>query len=98
MAAALLVPGSEVKLTGVGVNPTRRAYISLLQDMGAEIGFESSREYGGEAVADVVVRASELKGMDIPASWVSRIIDELPVLAVMARAPETESEFVAPGS
>ncbi len=82
--AALLVPGSEVRLAGVGINPLRAGLYQTLLEMGADIRFENRREEGGEPVADLVVRASELTGVDVPAERAPSMIDEYPILAVAA--------------
>jgi len=84
MVAASLVPGSELTLRGVGVNPTRTGVIQILQAMGADITLENMRLYGEEPVADIVVRYANLKGMDIPQNMVSLSIDEFPVLFIAA--------------
>ncbi len=82
--AALLVEGSEVRLPNVGVNPLRTGLYQTLLEMGADIGFENRRDQAGEPVADLVVRASRLKGVDVPAVRAPSMIDEYPILAVAA--------------
>jgi 3-phosphoshikimate 1-carboxyvinyltransferase len=84
LVAAALVPGSEVIIEGVGVNPTRTGLLDVLREMGAEIVLEDEREQGGEPVADVTVRASDLTGVEVGGDTVVRMIDEFPVLAVAA--------------
>jgi 3-phosphoshikimate 1-carboxyvinyltransferase len=84
IVAALIVPGSEITLTGVGVNPTRTGLIDTLVEMGARIAIGNRREAGGEPVADLHVRASALAGIEVPASRAPAMIDEFPVLAVAA--------------
>lgn len=84
MVAALLVPGSEVVLQGVGVNPLRTGLFRTLTEMGADIAFINPREAAGEAVADLVVRHSALSAVDVPASRAPSMIDEYPILAVAA--------------
>ena len=140
LVAAALVPGSEVTIEGVGVNPTRTGLLDVLRGMGAEItmtasggtgeqgdkgtgrqgdketpttdgrmgqgdgirsrdfpiapgigGREHGREYGGEPVADITVRASELHGVEIGGHTVVRMIDEFPVLAVAATQARGET-------
>ena len=82
--AALLVPGSEVVLTGIGVNPLRTGLFQTLTEMGADIAFTNLREAAGEPVADLLVRHSPLSGVDVPASRAPSMIDEYPILAVAA--------------
>lgn len=84
LAAAVLVPGSEIALLGVGVNPTRTGLLDILQQMGAEIAVERPRLVGGEPVADLIVRSARLRGVEVGGTMVVRAIDELPVLAVVA--------------
>jgi 3-phosphoshikimate 1-carboxyvinyltransferase len=84
LVAALIVPGSEVTIANVGLNPSRTGLLLCLQEMGADIALENRREAGGEPVADLKVRAGELKGADIPASRAPSMIDEYPILAVAA--------------
>ena len=84
LVAALIVPGSEVTIANVGLNPSRTGLLSSLQEMGADIAFENRREAGGEPVADLRVRAGPLSGAEIPASRAPSMIDEYPVLAMAA--------------
>ncbi|CAA7611850.1 3-phosphoshikimate 1-carboxyvinyltransferase [Magnetospirillum sp. UT-4] len=82
--AALLVPGSEVRLSGVGMNPLRTGLYQTLREMGADIHFDAMRDECGEPVADLLVRASALRGVDVPAARAPSMIDEYPILAVAA--------------
>jgi 3-phosphoshikimate 1-carboxyvinyltransferase len=84
LVAALITPGSEVVLEGVMMNPLRTGLIGTLLEMGAEIERLSERDDGGETVADLHVRASRLKGVDVPAHRSPSMIDEYPILAVAA--------------
>src|SRR5579862_2894486 len=84
LVAALIVPGSEVRIANVGLNPSRTGLFLCLEEMGADITFENRREAGGEPVADLYVRAGRLTGADIPASRAPSMIDEYPILAVAA--------------
>ncbi|MGD9616888.1 MAG: 3-phosphoshikimate 1-carboxyvinyltransferase [Alphaproteobacteria bacterium] len=84
LVAALLVPGSEVRIENVGLNPSRTGLFTSLAEMGAEIAFENRREAGGEPVADLLVRAGELVGIDVPPERAPSMIDEYPILAVAA--------------
>ena len=67
-AAALIVPGSDITIEGVLVNPTRTGFYLTLREMGADVSFLNEREEGGEPVADIRVRFSPLKGVRVPAS------------------------------
>jgi 3-phosphoshikimate 1-carboxyvinyltransferase len=82
--AALLMPGSQVVIESVGVNPLRTGLFDTLRDMGADIVFTDERVEGGEPVADIAVRATRLSGVEVPAERAPRMIDEYPILAVAA--------------
>jgi 3-phosphoshikimate 1-carboxyvinyltransferase len=82
LVAAALLPGSEITVEGVGINPTRTGLLDVLRAMGAELVLNNEREQGNEPVADVTVRASGLAGVEIGGNTVVRMIDEFPVLAV----------------
>jgi 3-phosphoshikimate 1-carboxyvinyltransferase len=84
LVAALLVPGSDIRIRSVMTNPLRIGLITTLLEMGADITFENQREEGGEEVADLRVRASALVGGEIPADRAPSMIDEYPVLAIAA--------------
>lgn len=84
MTAALLVPGSHVTLSSVGMNPLRIGLVQTLQEMGGRITAVSSREEGGEPVGDLCIEAGPLRGVDVPESRVPSMIDEFPILAVAA--------------
>ncbi|WP_242116826.1 3-phosphoshikimate 1-carboxyvinyltransferase [Sphingomonas lacusdianchii] len=84
VVAALLVPGSHVTVTNVGLNPTRAALFDVLRAMGGDIAFENRREVGGEPVADLVVRASTLTGIEVDPAVAPSMIDEFPILFVAA--------------
>ena len=84
IVAALIVPGSRVTITGVGVNPTRDGLLRVLAMMGADIVRTNEREVGGEPVADLIVSASTLTGIDVPPEIAPSMIDEYPVLFVAA--------------
>ena len=88
LVAALLVPGSDITIMNVLMNPTRTGLILTLQEMGADIAVMNARSDGGEDVADLRVRHSELKGVDVPADRAPSMIDEYPVLAVAASFAE----------
>ncbi len=83
IAAALAVPGSRLKISQVGLNPSRTGFIELLQENGANITVERTSILGGEPVGDIVAEASDLAGLEIGSKWVPNVIDELPMLAVL---------------
>lgn len=93
MVAALLVPGSEIVLRGIGVNPTRTGIIDILQAMGGCIELNNSRTVCGEPVADISVRASRLKGIQINGDIIPRAIDEIPIVAIAAACAEGTTEI-----
>jgi 3-phosphoshikimate 1-carboxyvinyltransferase len=84
LVAALLLPGSDVTLSNVGINPHRIGLIETLREMGGDIAFTNLRQEAGEPVADIRVRASRLTGVTVPAARAPSMIDEYPVLAVAA--------------
>lgn len=91
VAAALIVPGSEVEITGVMTNPARFGLYVTLQDMGARLGVTASGSRAGEALCDLSVRAGGLRGVRVPASRAPSMIDEYPILAVIAAFAEGET-------
>ncbi|MGY5812160.1 3-phosphoshikimate 1-carboxyvinyltransferase [Rhizobium sp. LEGMi198b] len=88
LVATLIVPGSDITIRNVLMNPTRTGLILTLQEMGANIEILDSRLAGGEDVADLHVRSSPLKGVTVPAERAPSMIDEYPVLAVAAAFAE----------
>lgn len=84
IAAGLIVPGSEILVKNVGINPTRDGIIRVCQAMGADITLFNKREHGGEPVADILVRYSSLEATTIEGEIIPTLIDELPMIAVMA--------------
>ena len=82
--AALLVPGSSVTITNVGINETRAGLYKVLRDMGADIAFGQQRTVGGEPVADLIVTHSALTGIEVPPEIAPTMIDEYPILFVAA--------------
>lgn len=88
MAAAAMIPGSDVLIREVGCNPTRSGIIDVLRRMGAAIDLANPRTAAGEPVADIRVLGSRLKGIDIGPEMVARTIDEYPILAVTAALAE----------
>ena len=88
VAAALLVEGSEIAVPGVSLNPTRAGFYDTLVEMGAAIEFSNRREEGGEPVADLRVRSSTLRGVEVPPERAASMIDEYPILAALAAFAE----------
>jgi 3-phosphoshikimate 1-carboxyvinyltransferase len=88
MVAASIVPGSDLLIKNVGVNPTRTGIIDVLTAMGADIELGNQREQAGEPVADIRVRHRKLHGVQIGGEMIPRTIDEIPVLAVAASYAE----------
>ncbi len=84
VVAALLVPGSDIVVENVGINPTRAGLFTILQQMGGDIAFENKHTVGGEPVADICVKHSMLSGIDVPADIAPSMIDEFPILFVAA--------------
>ena len=83
IAAALLVPNSEVLLRNVGINPTRDGMLRVCKAMGADITFVNENRSGAEPCADILIRSSNLKGATIEGEIIPTLIDELPVIAVL---------------
>jgi len=88
LVAALIVPGSEISIPGVLLNPRRTGLIDTLREMGADIAVANRRESGGEEIGDLVVRHSALKGVEVPPERAPSMIDEYPILAVAASFAE----------
>jgi 3-phosphoshikimate 1-carboxyvinyltransferase len=84
VVAALLVPGSDVTVMNVGINPTRAGLFDVLRLMGADIALTNQRTVGGEPVADIVARHSPLRGIEVPPDVAPSMIDEFPILFVAA--------------
>lgn len=91
LVAATVVPGADVLLENVGINPTRSGILAILRAMGACIDELNPREQGGEPVADLHVRHRPLQGITISGDWIPQAIDELPVIAVAASLAEGET-------
>lgn len=88
IVAALLVPGSELLIRNVGINPTRTGILDILTAMGASLQTVNPRETSGEPVADLLVTSSRLKGIEIGGDLVPRSIDEFPVICIAAALAE----------
>ena len=85
VCAAIIVPGSDVLVPNIGLNPTRAGLFTTLREMGADLTYENLREEGGEPVADLRARFSpDLKGIEVPPERAASMIDEYPVLSVVA--------------
>lgn len=85
VCAALIVEGSDVLVPNIGLNPTRAGLFETLRDMGADLTYENMREEGGEPVADLRARFSpDMKGIDVPPERAASMIDEYPILSVVA--------------
>jgi 3-phosphoshikimate 1-carboxyvinyltransferase len=88
LVAAAIVPGSELVVENVGVNPTRTGILEALERMGANLQLENERLVAGEPVADIRVKYSALKACEIGGDIIPRLIDEIPILAVAAAFAE----------
>lgn len=91
--AALIVPGSEVTVDNVGMNPLRAGLFDTLREMGADLDYTNEREAAGEQVADVTFRHGALNGVDIPAERAPSMIDEYPIVAVAASVAAGETRM-----
>ena len=86
IAAGLIVPDSEIFIKNVGINPTRDGILRVCKEMGADITLENVKDNGGEPVADIIVRYSELTGTVIGGDIIPALIDEIPIIAILACA------------
>jgi 3-phosphoshikimate 1-carboxyvinyltransferase len=93
LVAALIVPGSDLVIRDVGVNPTRTGILEILREMGADLSQENERELCGEPVADLRARASALRGVSVDGSLIPRAIDEFPILCVAAAFARGRTEI-----
>ncbi len=85
VCAALIVPGSDILVPGIGLNPTRAGLFTTLREMGADLSYENERTEGGEPVADLRARFSpDMQGIEVPPARAASMIDEYPVLSVVA--------------
>jgi 3-phosphoshikimate 1-carboxyvinyltransferase len=98
IVAALLVPGSELLIANVGVNPTRTGILDILLKMGAAIDLLNAREVSGEPVADILVRSSSLRGVEISGDLVPRAIDEFPSSVLLPPVPKARLSCGCPGA
>ena len=88
IAAGLLVPGSRLLVKNVGINPTRAGFLEVCRKMGADIGYLNRQSQGGEEPADLLVTPKPLTGTVIEGAVIPSLIDEIPILAVMAAFAE----------
>ncbi len=93
IVAATIAPDSDLVLENVGINPTRDAMLKIMDLMGADIELENEREQSGEPVADIHIKSSELRGIDIPEELVPIAIDEFPVIFVAAACAKGETRL-----
>jgi 3-phosphoshikimate 1-carboxyvinyltransferase len=91
--AALIVPGSEVTIDNVGMNPLRAGLFETLREMGADLAFANERDAAGEPVADITFRHGPIQGIDIPAARAPSMIDEYPIVAVAAAMAKGETRM-----
>jgi 3-phosphoshikimate 1-carboxyvinyltransferase len=91
IVGAAIVPGSDVTLIGVGVNPTRTGLLDVLQRMGGDIQLLNQRNEAGEPVADIRVKSASLQGVTIGADLIPQTIDEFPILCVAAAVAEGQT-------
>ena len=93
LVAALITPESDVSLPGISLNPQRTGLITTLQEMGGNIDITNERIEGGEAVGDIRVQSSHLKGITVPAERAASMIDEYPILSVAAACATGETHM-----
>ncbi len=93
VAAAVLADGGELLVENVGVNPTRTGFLVVLERMGGPVDRVNLRDAGGEPVADLLVRPAPLRGTDVSAAEIPTLVDEVPVLAVLASRAAGETVF-----
>jgi 3-phosphoshikimate 1-carboxyvinyltransferase len=97
IVAGLTVPDSEILVRNTGINPTRSGLIEILSKMGADIQLENQREMSGEPVADIVVKYSPLRGVDIDGRAVLESIDEFPIICIAASMAEGTTRITGAG-
>lgn len=91
LAAGAIIPNSKIKIKNVGLNPTRTGIIDVLIKMGANLNIENERTLSGEKVGDLVISTSKLKGITIEGEIIPKLIDEIPVIAVLATQAKGET-------
>jgi 3-phosphoshikimate 1-carboxyvinyltransferase len=97
VAAALLAEGGELLVREVGVNPTRTGFLRAIARMGAKVAIEHPRTEGGERMADLRVGPAALEGVEVPAAAIPSLVDEVPILAVLASRARGETVFHSVG-
>jgi 3-phosphoshikimate 1-carboxyvinyltransferase len=93
IVAALLVPGSRIRVSNVGLNPLRTGLFTTLEEMGARLSIVDRRVEGGEPVGDVIAEAGPLRAVEVPPERAPSMIDEYPILAVAAAAAAGETRM-----
>jgi len=97
IAAAAAFEGAHLLVEKVGLNPTRTGIIDVLKDMGADIEFDRIHNSGGEEIGDIIVRGRKLRGTNIDEAIIPRLIDEIPVIAVIAAVAEGKTTITGAG-
>ncbi len=92
IVAALITPGSEIQINGIGLNPTRTGLLDTLMEMGADITIQNNSEQAGEPVGDITIRYSHLQGVQVRGGRVVRMIDEFPAFAVATAVAHGETQ------
>lgn len=93
IVAATIIPGSDVLIRDVGINPTRTGIIHILLEMGADITILNQRQFGEEIVADLQIKYSPLKGINIPVAMVPLAIDEFPIIFIAAACAQGQTSL-----
>lgn len=91
LVAGAILPDTQLSLRNIGVNPTRTGIIDVMRSMNVDFDLENERLEGAEPVADIIVRSSKLKGTTIAADLIPRLIDEIPVIAILAAQAEGQT-------
>ena len=94
IVGATIVPGSDVTITGVGVNPTRTGLLDVMARMGADIQLLNRRDEAGEPIADIRVKSAPLRGLTVGPDLIPQTIDELPILCVAAAVAEGQTTII----
>lgn len=91
LAAAVILPEARIQIKGVGINPTRTGFLSALKEMGVVIDIDNEHQVSGEPVADISVGSANLRGMTVGGEMIPCLIDEVPILAVVATQAEGDT-------
>lgn len=97
ITAALIIPNSDLVIENIGVNPTRTGIIDVFKEMGANIELENKKTICGEEIADIHIKHSELRGVNIGEDIMGRLIDEIPIIAVAAAFAKGETKITGAG-